>query len=227
MALHAVRGSAWADRWKRYARPVRIGRRLVVRPSWVRAAEDGAARVTLDPGMAFGTGAHATTRLCLESLARHVHGRERVLDLGTGSGVLAIAAAKLGAREIVALDTDPLACRVARENSRRNRVARRVLVRQGSLAACTARGFDLAVANLTARDLAEVLPGLARRVRPDGLLVVSGLLRGQESAARRAARAAGFGPATARRRGQWVALEVRRPPRGISPSPRRPAGRAS
>ncbi|HYB74442.1 MAG TPA: 50S ribosomal protein L11 methyltransferase [Candidatus Sulfotelmatobacter sp.] len=210
ITLRAVRGSAWAERWRRYARPVRIGRRLVVQPSWVRAPADGAARVTLDPGMAFGTGAHATTRLCLEALARHVRGRERVLDLGTGSGVLAIAAAKLGAGEIVALDTDPVACRVARENSRRNRVGRRVRVRHGPLAACGARGFDLAVANLTARDLAEVLPGLARRVRPGGLLVVSGLLRGQASAARRAAHAAGFGPVTARRRGEWVALEARR-----------------
>jgi ribosomal protein L11 methyltransferase len=210
VALRAVRQRGWAERWKRYARPVRIGRRLVVQPTWVRAGAAGAARVTLDPGMAFGTGAHATTRLCLEALARHVHGRERVLDLGTGSGVLAIAAAKLGAREIVALDTDPVACRVARENARRNRVGRRVRVRHGSLAACAARGFDLAVANLTARDLAEVLPELARRVRPGGLLVLSGLLRGQESPARRAARAAGCGPATARRRAEWMALEVRR-----------------
>jgi ribosomal protein L11 methyltransferase len=160
--------------------------------------------------MAFGTGGHATTRLCLEALARHVHGRERVLDLGTGSGVLAIAAAKLGAREIVALDTDPVACRVARDNVRRNRVGRRVRVRHGALAACAADAFDLAVANLTARDVVDVLPDLARRVRPGGLLILSGLLRGQASPARRAARAAGFGPATARHRAGWVALETRR-----------------
>ena len=208
--LRALAGDGWAERWKRYARPVRIGRRLVVQPTWVGAGAAGAARVRLDPGMAFGTGAHATTRLCLAALARHVRGRERVLDLGTGSGVLAIAAAKLGAREIVALDIDPVACRVARQNARRNGVGRRVRVRHGPLASCAARNFDLGVANLTARELGEVLPDLARRVRPGGLLILSGLLRGQEAAARRAARAAGLGPATAWRRAGWVALEARR-----------------
>jgi len=136
-----------------------------------------------------------------------------VLDLGTGSGILAIAAAKLGAREVLALDTDPLACRIARENARRNGVGCQVRVRHGALAARAPRGFDLAVANLTARDLAEVLPDLAGRVRPGGLVVLSGLLRAQESAGRRAARAAGLAPPAARRRGGWVALEARRPAR--------------
>lgn len=229
----AVRAGGWADRWKRYARPVRIGRRLLVRPSWVRGGAAGAgAVVTLDPGMAFGTGAHASTRLCLEALARHVAGGERVLDLGTGSGVLAIAAAKLGARPVLAVDSDPVACRVARENVRRNGVARRVRVCHGTLAAAGGPPFDVAVANLTARELAAVLPRLARRVRAGGLAVLSGLLRTQEAAVRRAARAAGLIPAAARRRAGWVALETRRPDvatrrhgeatprRRVSPSPR-------
>ncbi len=208
----AVRAGGWAERWKRYARPVRIGRRLLVRPSWVRGGAAGAAAViTLDPGLAFGTGAHATTRLCLEALARHVAGGERVLDLGTGSGVLAIAAAKLGAGEVVAVDNDPVACRVARANIRRNGVARRVRVRHGTLAAAGGPPFDVAVANLTARDLAAVLPRLARRVRAGGLAVLSGMLGTQEAAVRRAARAAGLVPAPARRRAEWVALETRRP----------------
>ena len=129
VAVRARRGCDWAERWKRHARPVRIGRRLLVRPTWVRAAAPaGAATVTLDPGMAFGTGAHPTTRLCLEALVRHLAGGERVLDVGTGSGILAIAAAKLGGREILALDSDPLACRIARDNAHRNGVAGRVRV---------------------------------------------------------------------------------------------------
>ena len=208
VAVYAAQGAEWAERWKRYARPIRIGRRLIVQPSWARAGRAGAVTVTLDPGMAFGTGGHATTRLCLEALARHLRGGERVLDVGTGSGILAIAAATLGARDVFAADTDPLACRIARENARRNGVGKQVRVRHGSVTACAGRGFDLAVANLTASDLAAVLPELARRVRPGGLVVVSGLLRGQESAGRRAARAAGLGAVAARRRAGWVALEA-------------------
>jgi ribosomal protein L11 methyltransferase len=193
---------------------VRIGRRLLVRPSWVRApAPGGAATVTLDPGMAFGTGRHPTTRLCLEALVRHLGGGERVLDVGTGSGILAIAAAKLGAGHVLALDTDGLARRIARDNARRNGVAGRVQVPGGRLAAAVAAAgaFDVVVANLTAQDLGRLLPWLARRVRPGGLAVLSGILRGQGSHVRRAARAAGLGWPLARRRAEWVALEARRP----------------
>ncbi len=212
VAVRARRGNNWAERWKRSARPVRIGKRLVIRPSWVRArAPRGTPAIVLDPGLAFGTGAHPTTRLCLEALARRLAGGERVLDVGTGSGILAIAAAKLGARQVLALDTDPVACRVARDNVRRNGVGRQVRVRGRGLPGAAGRGYDLATANLTARDLVPLMPGLARCVRPGGALLLSGILRTQAGQVRRAARAAGLAPIATRRRAEWVALEARRP----------------
>jgi ribosomal protein L11 methyltransferase len=167
--------------------------------------------VTIDPEMAFGTGSHATTRLCLEALTRHVRGGETVLDVGAGSGILAIAAVRLGARRAVGVDTDPVACRVARENVRRNGVARRVRIVDGDLAASRTRPAAVLVANLTAKDLLPLLLTLARRVRPGGLAVFSGILRRQAAAVSRAARAAGFVEITRRRRGAWIALEALRP----------------
>jgi ribosomal protein L11 methyltransferase len=212
VTVRARRGGQWAQRWKRHARPLRIGARLLIRPSWAQGhAPGGAAAIVLDPGMAFGTGGHPTTRLCLEALARHLAGGERVLDVGTGSGILAIAAAKLGAHRILALDPDPIACRVARQNVWRNGVARRVRVRARALPRGAAGRYDVTVANLTALDLLVLLPSLARCVRFGGVLLLSGILRAQEGPVRRAARAAGLVPTAARRRAGWVALEAVRP----------------
>jgi ribosomal protein L11 methyltransferase len=134
LRVKALRESQWADAWKKHFFVRRVGERLVIVPSWRRyRPRTGDVCIQLDPGMAFGTGLHPTTALCLRAIEQRIRGSEEVLDLGTGSGILAIAAAKLGARRVLALDVDSVAVRVAAENVALNRVGDIVAVRQGTL----------------------------------------------------------------------------------------------
>jgi [LSU ribosomal protein L11P]-lysine N-methyltransferase (EC 2.1.1.-) len=162
--------------------------------------------------MAFGTGTHPTTQMCLLALEDTVHPGARVLDLGTGSGILAIAAAKLGAGRVLALDTDPQAVTVARENVHRNGVADRVRVARGSLAQAVGR-FDVVAVNILARVLVEMAEGgLARHLAPEGRLIAAGLLVGQEEQVRDAFERAGLTVIGRRQMDDWVALEATRTP---------------
>ncbi|HWP34841.1 MAG TPA: 50S ribosomal protein L11 methyltransferase, partial [Thermodesulfobacteriota bacterium] len=165
----------WAEAWKREVRATAVAPGIVVAPTWDSYdARPGEIVLRLDPGLAFGTGTHPSTRLCLAALAA-LRPVGRVLDLGTGSGILAIAAAKLGAREVLALDTDPVAVGVARANVARNDVAGAVRVEPGSLEAASGR-FDCALANLAAAPLLAMAGELAERLSPGGVAVLSGLL---------------------------------------------------
>ena len=136
----------WAEAWKAHYQPLRIGERLLIRPLWIAVElEPNDIEISLDPGMAFGTGTHPTTQLCLEALERLIEPAQDVLDLGSGSGILSIAAAKLGARRVLALDIDPIAVYTTADNARANGVADRVIAEQGSLENVlgSARRFDL------------------------------------------------------------------------------------
>ncbi|MGQ9522383.1 MAG: 50S ribosomal protein L11 methyltransferase [Anaerolineae bacterium] len=219
-SFRIVAETDWAEAWKQHLTVLHVGQRLIIRPSWlpyVPAAEE--LVIELDPGMAFGTGTHPTTQMCLLALEDTVHSGARVLDLGTGSGILAIAAAKLGAGRVLALDTDPQAVAVARENVRRNGVADRVRVARGSLAQAVGR-FDLIVVNILAQVIVEMLDqGLARRLAPEGRLVVTGLLLGQEEEVRKAFQRNGLVIVGRRQMEDWVALEAARPP-AIADGPR-------
>jgi ribosomal protein L11 methyltransferase len=179
LRVTALRESDWAEAWKKHFFIHRVGRRLVIVPSWRRySAKRGELPIRLDPGMAFGTGLHPTTRLCLRALERYVRGDESLLDLGTGSAILAIAAAKLGARRVLALDIEPVAARVAGENVERNRLTGRIEVRLGSLPLDPpgAETFDLVVANISFRVLSELHPALRRDLRAGGVALLSGVL---------------------------------------------------
>jgi ribosomal protein L11 methyltransferase len=207
-----VIGDDWLDAWKQHFRPVRIGQRLVVEPSWDRATPwPGEVVLTLDPGRAFGTGAHETTRLVLRELDRRVRGGERVLDVGCGSGILSIASILLGARTARAIDTDETVLAVVRENAAQNRVAHRV--RASATPIERVRGeYDLVVANIEAGVLIPMARVLAKRLARGGVLVLSGLLRGQETE---------IGEAFAPLRtllcavdGEWVALTMAHPRSG-------------
>jgi len=176
----------WSEAWKADFKPIRIGKRLVIVPAWLNpplAPDD--VPIRLDPGMAFGTGTHPTTQLCLAAIERHLQPGTPVIDLGTGSGILAIAAAKLGAGPLLAVDIDDEAVRVAKENAAANGVADHIHIEKGSLAEVLAHQFGMAsapfvVANILARVIVDLLgQGLAQAVTPGGLLVVSGILASQ------------------------------------------------
>lgn len=185
--VRLVDAEDWADAWKRHFDVERYGARLVVVPSWrdyTPAPRDLVLR--LDPGMAFGTGQHETTRMCLEALERLVCPGARVLDVGCGSGILALAAAKLGARDVVALDIDEMCVRVARENAAANGCESIVRVARGSLGVAwpsdlgEPRGFDVVVANIIARVIVELAPQLVAAAAPGGAIVVSGIIAARE-----------------------------------------------
>lgn len=165
----------WVRLTQQQFRPIRISDRLWVVPTWHEAPDPSAINVVLDPGAAFGTGSHPTTHLCLEWLVQQIKGGERVLDYGCGSGILAVAAMKLGARAATGVDIDPQAVLAATENAAQNRVNARFLD-PGALAP---GAFDVVVANILANPLKALAPLLAARVRPGGHLLLSGVLEAQ------------------------------------------------
>ena len=173
----------WQRAWMQHFQVLHVGKGIVIVPTW-RDYEPKPTEtvVELDPGMAFGTGHHPTTRMCLELVEGEVSPGMDVLDVGCGSGILCIAAAKLGARRVVGLDTDPVAAKVARSNLQQNGVSQRVAIEEGSLPlpAASPHGFDLAVANISAKVISELAGGLVETLRPGGRLIISGILAGDE-----------------------------------------------
>lgn len=211
--VRPVRNEDWAEGWKQHFGAVRIGPRLVVKPTWEEfAPEPGDVVVNLDPGMAFGTGTHGTTRLCLEALAALFEERsapKRVLDVGTGSGILAIAAAALGARRVLACDIEEEACRTAAENARLNGLAERIEVTGQPLEALEG-AFDVVLANILAEENVRLADELVGRLAPGGTLVLSGILQEKEALVAEAFAAYPLnGPETTRRE-EWSCLRYRR-----------------
>jgi len=208
-----VHEADWAEAWKRHFPVLRVGRRMVIRPTWRRhRRQPDDLVIALDPGMAFGTGLHPTTRLCLAALERVAdEGRqnERVLDVGCGSGILSIAAARLGARSVLGLDVDQIAVEATDANARRNRVRRAVRARAGSLPSGEPP-FDLVLANLIASLLVTLAPALAAELRPGGTLLASGIFRDREHEVRAALETAGLVVGWRDADGDWIALEAAR-----------------
>ena len=205
----------WAEAWKVHFPVLRVGRRIVVRPTWRRhRREPDDVVLALDPGMAFGTGLHPTTRLCLAAIERladdGVVTNARVLDVGCGSGILAIAALKLGAKSALGVDTDPIAIEATIANARRNALARRLEARTGSLPSGDA-GFDVVLANLIAGVLVPLAPRLRDELRPGGTLLASGIFVDRESEVRLAFEGAALEVRRRTAEGDWVALEAVRP----------------
>ncbi len=205
----------WAEAWKHAYRPIPVGERLMIVPAWLENPDPQRIPLLLDPGMAFGTGTHPTTQMCLAEVERLTKPGITVLDVGCGSGILSIAALKLGAAEAIGVDTDPQAVAVALENAARNGVAAGFRAAEGSVEALRKpplgpRNAPLVLANILAPVLVKLLDEahLADLVAPGGHLVLSGILEGQAGDVLAAARRAGLHPAHHRQIEDWVTLTM-------------------
>ena len=207
----SIREEDWANEWKRYFKPFRVGRHLVVKPTWERwdAAPDDLI-IEIDPGMAFGTGTHETTALCIELIEAYYQ-QGRLLDIGTGSGILAIAAALLGAKDVYAIDIDEDAVRVARENVEKNGFSKAITVEKGDLLKGVRGTYDFAVANILAPVICMLAAPLRKYLTPNGIFVCSGIIREKRDDVFAALTEAGYEILDERSRGDWCAFAARNP----------------
>lgn len=214
LQVRTLRESDWANAWKEYFFVHRVGERTVIVPSWREAEYTPRADdvvLLLDPGMAFGTGLHPTTRLCLRAVEELVRPGMRVLDVGAGSGILSIAAARLGARRVLAIEIDPVAAGVCAENATRNRVSDAVEVRAGTLSAEDVTfEADVVLANITIATLLELHPLLAAHLASGGIAVLSGVLAERAHELIGALQQAGWQHVSTEQEQDWVAIRVRR-----------------
>lgn len=201
----------WLHGWKQYFTPLTISTRLAIVPSWERVpARPGQVVVTLDPGMAFGTGAHGTTFTCLQALSDYLQSGMAVCDVGAGSGILAIAAVKLGAGVVIGTDDDPLAIRTAIANAEQNDVASRIDFRLTSLLDGVDGPFDLLIANIYAHVIQQLIPALPRVLPEGGVFISSGYITSQEPGVRAALHDAGYDILQRYEREDWVTLVATR-----------------
>jgi ribosomal protein L11 methyltransferase len=212
LTTRIVHEADWAEAWKAHFPVLRVGRRIVIKPTWrEHVAADGDVVLDLDPGMAFGTGLHPTTRLCLIALEWIAdQGRlqgARVLDVGCGSGILSIAAAKLGAQSVYSVDIDPIAIEATTINAARNGLSEVIRTRVGSLPTESVP-FDVVAANLIASVLIDLAPALAAEMRRDGTLVASGIFVDRERDVREAFAGVRLDVGNGWDEGDWVALEA-------------------
>jgi ribosomal protein L11 methyltransferase len=207
VSTRVLRDTPWHEAWKAHARPLAIGR-LRILPTWWPAPRDRSLVIRLDPGMAFGSGEHPTTQLCLAALERYARPGSVVVDVGTGSGILAIAAARLGARRVIAVDHDSVAVDTARRNVRANRVASTVAVRLARGLPRRRTPADVIVANLTAQTLPPVIGAARRHLRPGGRLVASGFGAGAVRDVQAAMIAAGLRPIRVEALRGWRAVHA-------------------
>lgn len=206
-----VSEDSWAEVWKKYYKPFYAGDHLVIKPTWEDFSPAPGDRVIeIDPGMAFGSGTHETTGMCISLLEETVRGGERIIDVGTGSGILAIAAALLGAGHVLAVDIDPDAVRVASENVAHNHVENVVTVLEGDLLKDVPDTCEICVANIISDIIISFAAPLKEHILPGGLFICSGIVNVREEEVRQALLAAGFEILKTEHKGEWTAFLSRR-----------------
>jgi ribosomal protein L11 methyltransferase len=205
LTIRFVAEEDWADSWKQYFKPQKIGENFVVRPSWEEYAPSEGDRVILiDPGMAFGTGLHATTRLCLRAMETLVKPGDTIADVGTGSGILAIGAILLGAKEVKATDNDPLAVKIAIENTQLNQLESKISVEVSEVPPTGL--FEITVANILPDVILGMADELVSSVKPGGYLVVSGIIDRRAEDVRQGLLSRGLTNLTTTTEAEWVAI---------------------
>lgn len=197
----------WSEEWKKYFKPQKPGNKVVIKPSWetYEAAGDDVI-LELDPGMAFGTGTHETTILCLQELEKRVDSQKIILDIGCGSGILAIAAALLGCRKAIGVDLDPVAVEVSRRNAVLNHVAELTEFRQGNLMDVVEEKADLLVSNIIAEIIVKMCPSVYRYLVPGGIWIASGIINEKRAVVEKAVKDAGLTLLETRSMGEWAVI---------------------
>ena len=209
-----VHDEDWSEVWKKFYKPFRAGKRLVVKPTWeLYDAQENDLVMEIDPGMAFGSGTHETTGMCLELLEEVMLGQpvETVIDVGTGSGILAIGAAMLGAKDVLAIDIDPTAVKVAKENVEHNNLQDVIRAVEGNLLESTDGVCQVCVANIIADVICMFAKPLIPHIVEGGLFICSGIIKEREQDVVNALTEANYTILEIRRKGEWVAMLSRRP----------------
>lgn len=207
IALKEIEESSWLDKWKEYYKPLKLGKNLLIRPSWLQGVEeDDLTVIEMDPGMAFGCGNHPTTSMCAEILEEIVKGDEKVVDVGTGSGILSIIVAKLGASQVLAVDVDPLAVRVARENILSNGLAGRINVQENDMLKGITFKSDIIVANIVADVIIKLLPSVVPLLKDGGKFIASGIILNRREEVAQAITDSGLQIAKILSQGEWTAF---------------------
>ena len=210
LETNGIEQEDWQNAWKKYYHAMDIGQRLAIVPGWETYDTDRIV-ITMDPGMAFGTGTHETTSLCLETLDSMVKGGERVLDIGTGSGILAIAALKLGAAEAEGVDIDPMCVRTAGENAELNGVQDHFRVLVGDLSDKASGKYDLITANIVANAILHLAPAVPALLAENGTFIASGIIDTRRDEVADGLRAAGLEVVEIREENGWECILCRHP----------------
>ncbi|WP_307993747.1 50S ribosomal protein L11 methyltransferase [uncultured Intestinibacter sp.] len=207
VSLSNVNESDWANEWKKYYKPTKVGKKIVVKPSWEEyEKQEGDLIIELDPGMAFGTGTHETTSMCIRELENYVDETKTVFDIGCGSGILAIAAAQLGAKEVVAGDLDEVAVKVSKENCEINNISDKVVVKHGSLFEVVDSKADVIVANIIADIIKILAKDVSKFLKDDGVFISSGIILAKIDEVCQALEENGFEIVKVERLGEWSAI---------------------
>jgi ribosomal protein L11 methyltransferase len=216
LTLRYAEDEDWADAWRKYFKPLHLGKRIVIKPSWeLYDPQPGDLVLELDPGMAFGTGGHPTTKLCIEALEERVTPGCKIADIGTGSGILSIAAVRLGASEVLATDIDALPRRVARENVARNELSNVIHVLEMDEFNRDANACDLVVANIVANTIIELAPSITERIVDGGTFISSGIVEEHHDLVRDALAAVGLHHTETKRDDIWVCLVCKKSNSGV------------
>lgn len=207
VSLDQVNEADWANAWKAYYKPTKVGQRVVVKPTWeYYAMQDGDLIIELDPGMAFGTGTHETTSMCIRELEKYVNKDSKVFDIGCGSGILAIAAAKLGAKEVVAVDLDEVVVKVAKENVLENKVEKSVSVMHGNLTDVIKDKADVIVANIIADIIKILAKDVQNFMKEDAIFISSGIILDKVEEVKESLIENGFEIVEVQKLGEWSAI---------------------
>lgn len=200
----------WENAWKQYYKPIKVSDKIVIKPTWEEyEAKLNELVIELDPGMAFGTGTHETTNMCIQALERHIKSDYEVLDIGCGSGILSIAAAKLGAQSVVGVDLDPMAVRVAKENTEQNEMLGFVEIRHGNLTDVVTHKADIVVANIIADIIIKLADDIADFMKEDGLFISSGIIMPRLEEVKAAIESKGFTIVEVNTQGEWACITAK------------------